>query len=71
MARVQNFDGDGTVSVSVGDSVNFKSDVEQHGVITKIDGPWLTLHNPNGFPGDYLRYATETVEHQNDCWKEN
>jgi hypothetical protein len=28
----------------------------------------LTLENPDGFGGDYLRYAKTTVERASDCW---
>ena len=54
--------------VKVGDHVGFKSDIEQSGKITKIEGDWLTLENSNGFGGDYLRYATVTKQHASDCW---
>ena len=63
---------DGMVELNVGDVVGFKSDHEQYGKITKIvrgqNGVQLHLHNPNGFGGDYLRYATDTVEYAEDCW---
>jgi FKBP-type peptidyl-prolyl cis-trans isomerase 2 len=71
MTKVRKFHRDGTktmVEVKVGDAVGFKSDYEQHGRITKISGNQLTLSNPDGFGGDYLRYATTTVEHADDCW---
>jgi FKBP-type peptidyl-prolyl cis-trans isomerase 2 len=55
-------------TVKVGDVVWFKSDYEQAGRIVKIEGDRLTLHNPHGFGGEYLRYATETVERAQDCW---
>ena len=62
------------VKVFVGDCVGFKSDYEQGGKITKIQGNGkrasLTLSNPDGFGGDYLRYATETQEDADDCWVE-
>jgi hypothetical protein len=54
--------------VKVGDVVGFKSDYEQYGKITAINGSKLTLYNPNGFGGDYLRYAETTVEDARDCW---
>ena len=57
-------------TVKVGDFVHFKSDFEQGGTITKIQGNKLTLENPDGFGGDYLRYATTTVEDARDCWLE-
>lgn len=56
------------VSVKVGDVVGFKSDYEQSGKIVKIDGDRLTLSNPNGFGGEYLRYAKKTIERASDCW---
>jgi hypothetical protein len=56
------------VSANVGDVVGFKSDYEQHGRVTKIDGDRLTLENQDGFGGDYLRYAKTTVERASDCW---
>jgi hypothetical protein len=65
------------VEVQVGDYVGFKADVEQHGRIIEITrGGWdgkdacLLLENPNGFPGDYLRYATRTKQMASDCWVE-
>lgn len=56
------------VSVKIGDVVGFKSDFEQVGKIVKIDGDRLTLKNPDGFGGEYLRYAKTTVEMASDCW---
>jgi hypothetical protein len=54
--------------VKVGDWVDFKSDIEQSGQIVKIDGNRLHLHNDNGFRGEYLRYAKDTVVYAGDCW---
>jgi hypothetical protein len=54
--------------VKVGDVVGFKSDYEQYGRIVKIEGNKLTLVNENGFGGQYLRYAKQTVERADDCW---
>lgn len=58
--------------VKVGDIVGFKADIEQYGKITKIENDRghvvLHLHNPDGFGGDYLRYAKDTVERADDCW---
>ncbi len=76
MAQVRDFRNGFTGStedapwttVKVCDSVGFKSDHEQYGKIVKIEGNRLFLHNPNGFGGDYLRYATDTVECAGDCW---
>ncbi len=67
MAKVKNIN-DELVEVKVGDSVGFKSDHEQYGTITKIVGNNLHLYNPNGFGGEYLRYATDTVEPADRCW---
>jgi hypothetical protein len=72
-AYIKNCD-DENVEVKVGDSVWFKSDFEQRGTIIAIKkGQWsdnmiLVLHNPNGFGGEYLRYATETEESTDRCW---
>jgi hypothetical protein len=68
MAEVHNCRTGKIVTVKVGDVVGFKSDYEQHGRVTKIDGDRLTLENPNGFGGDYLRYAKTTVERASNCW---
>lgn len=63
---------DGMKEIKVGDTVGFKSDYEQYGTVTKIElttrGFNLHLHNPDGFGGEYLRYATDTVERSDDCW---
>lgn len=59
---------DGMKEIKVGDTVGFKSDYEQYGKVTKIEGNRLHLHNPSGFGGEYLRYATDTVELASDCW---
>jgi hypothetical protein len=73
-ALVRDKDGNLTASVKVGDIVGFKSDYEQYGEVTKIERNsynseyMLTLHSPEGFGGDYLRYATTTIECASDCW---
>lgn len=74
IASVKDFNGK-SVQVKVGDWISFKSDYEQSGRITKIErsrrlsgGYELHLHNDNGFGGEYLRYATDTVVHCSDCW---
>ena len=58
--------------VHVGMYVGFKSDYEQVGQIKNISERhgtfYLTLENPNGFGGSYLRYATETEEEVSRCW---
>ena len=61
--------------VGVGDYVCFKSDYEQCGKIVQIKKdmmgkPMLVLENPDGFGGEYLQYATRTVERAADCWVE-
>ncbi len=62
------------VTVSVGDWVGFKSDIEQSGKIIKISrstyGITLTLSNPNGFEGDYIGGETTTTISTNDAWVE-
>jgi hypothetical protein len=71
MAQVKTYNRDGTESlrtVKIGDTVGFKSDFEQYGKIIAIAGDRLTLENPNGFGGEYLRYATQTTERASDCW---
>jgi hypothetical protein len=70
MAMIKKFGtmGFDLVRVEVGQVVGFKSDHEQYGKITKIEGDMLTLENENGFGGEYLRYATVTKERASDCW---
>jgi hypothetical protein len=61
-------------SVKVGDSVGFKSDIEQGGEITKIkrsqwgNGYTLTLRNEDGFSGEYIGGDTVTTVDSSDCW---
>ena len=61
-------------TVTVGDVVCFKSDIEQSGVITAIKktyvGTSLTLENKYGFSGDYIGGQTITTELARDCWLE-
>ena len=59
--------------MKVGDTVCFKSDIEQCGTIVAIKfdimgRKVLVLENEDGFEGDYLRYATRTQELASDCW---
>jgi hypothetical protein len=54
--------------LKVGDYVNFKCDIEQGGVIKKIEGTRLTLESANGFYGDYIGGDTTTVQSARDCW---
>ncbi len=65
------------VTVKVGDWVGFKSDFEQSGKIIKIqkannftNDVEFILEDPNGFGGEYLRYATTTAVFASDCWTE-
>lgn len=61
---------DGQV-VKVGDWVCFKSDVEQCGKITKIEGNRLTLfRDDEGFEGDYIGGSNYTIEMADRCWIE-
>ena len=61
-------------TVTVGDVVCFKSDIEQSGVITAIKktyaGTSLTLENKYGFSGDYIGGQEITTELARDCWLE-
>lgn len=56
--------------VKVGDYVGFKSDTEQCGKISKINGNQLTLEStrPEGFSGDYIGGDSMTIVHARDCW---
>ena len=55
--------------VKVGDYVGFKSDIEQGGVIYKIEGDRLFLKaGPNGFEGGYIGGQETTVQRASDCW---
>ena len=62
--------GEEQVVVKVGDYVRFKSDVEQGGKVTGIDGIWLELENKYGFEGEYIGGMTETRVAYQDCWME-
>jgi len=59
-------------TVTIGDWVGFKSDIEQGGQIIDIRrgpcGTELVLKNENGFEGDYIGGTTLTVELARDCW---
>ncbi len=73
-ATFKNGDGK-TMTVKIGQWVGFKSDTEQNGRISKIrdkgQGLYeLTVVNPDGFPGDYLRYATCTTIFSDRVWGE-
>ncbi len=59
---------DEEITVSIGDVVYFKSDIEQSGEVTKIiprvtGGYYLTLGNSDGFEGRYIGGQKETVQH--------
>ena len=62
------------VTVTLGDYVGFKCDVEQSGRVTRIclngfsGGILLTLENDNGFSGEYIGGETMTDEFLSDCW---
>jgi len=63
---------DGT-TVTIGDYVNFKSDIEQGGTIIGINrnvmgGTNLVLEDNDGFSGDYIGGNTTTEQHASDCW---
>ena len=59
-------------TVTVGDVVCFKSDIEQSGVIVEIKksymGHSLVLENKHGFSGGYIGGETVTTELASDCW---
>ena len=59
-------------TVTVGDVVCFKSDIEQSGVIVEIKksymGHSLVIENKYGFHGDYIGGQTITTELARDCW---
>ena len=61
-------------TVSIGDVVCFKSDVEQCGTIVDIkqtySGTSLTLESKYGFSGDYIGGQEVTTELARDCWLE-
>ena len=59
-------------TVTVGDVVCFKSDIEQSGVIVEIKSTYmghsLVLENKSGFSGGYIGGNTITTELASDCW---
>ena len=59
-------------TVTVGDVVCFKSDIEQSGVIVEIKksymGHSLVIENKYGFHGGYIGGQTITTELASDCW---
>lgn len=60
------------ITVSIGDYVGFKSDIEQSGRIKAINGGdygiCLTLESEFGFDGDYIGGDTITEVQARDCW---
>lgn len=62
------------VTITVGKSIGFKSDIEQYATVTKIEaagihgGYRITVRNPDGFQGEYLRGAKSTVLHSEECF---
>jgi hypothetical protein len=61
-------------TVTIGDVVCFKSDIEQCGTIVDIkqsySGVALTLQSEFGFEGGYIGGDTITTELARDCWIE-
>jgi hypothetical protein len=59
-------------TVSIGDWVGFKADIEQSGQIVEIKssymGQALVLENKGGFHGDYIGGETITTQEASDCW---
>jgi len=62
---------DGTV-VHIGDTIDFKSDIEQYGTLKQIsrtpNGIALVLTSTYGFHGDYIGGQRETEVLAKDCW---
>lgn len=65
MAKTAKVEGK---TVTIGDWVGFKSDIEQSGKIIGIEGQYLVLENVNGFSGGYIGGQTRTTERASDCW---
>jgi hypothetical protein len=61
-------------TVTIGDWVGFKADIEQSGQIVDIKstymGKALVLENKSGFHGGYIGGQTITTEEARDCWLE-
>lgn len=64
-------DSDGNV-IKVGQGIGFKSDIEQWGKVTKIDGRSITIESQSesGFSGEYIGGQTIIVEDADRCWSE-
>lgn len=69
-ARVEGIDEELT-TVTEGDYVCFKSDIEQGGEIIRIKGTTLTLvASGNGFRGDYIGGNDYHSVDASECWVE-
>ena len=60
-------------TVTIGDYISFKSDIEQSGQISKIKRNMMgniefTLTDEDGFRGDYIGGDTVTSVLATDCW---
>ena len=59
-------------TVTIGDVVCFKCDIEQSGVVIEIKqsytGKALVLESKHGFSGDYIGGETVHAELASDCW---
>ena len=59
-------------TVTIGDVVCFKSDIEQSGTIVDIKtsymGTALVLQSTYGFEGEYIGGQEITTELARDCW---
>jgi hypothetical protein len=57
-------------TVKVGDCIGFKSDTEQDGIITKVNGNMLTLKpvHDSGFHGDYIGGRMSHIVDAGRCW---
>lgn len=60
------------VLVKIGDTVAFKSDIEQWARVIDIRKSWrgdeLVLENKYGFDGQYIGGTTVTTRLARDCW---
>ena len=72
MAQVEDAHTGEMVTVHKGDWVSFKCDIEQAGMIVRIEGNKLTLttDRDNGFIGEYIGGCHFTTELASDCWVE-
>ena len=63
-----------SVTVTVGDWVGFKSDIEQSGKVDRIIRRGyrtvLSLSNPDGIEGDYIGGQTEAEVDMYDCFSD-